>query len=137
MKIETMLSKLGYQEKIELFHQLEMELSTLESERLIREKSDEVLECPYCHSSNIRGHGKYKGRKRFKCLSCARTFNILSETSGAGLKKLELFRQYTRMALESIPVRTAARTLGVNVKTITNWRTRILTAFDGENGQKL
>ena len=34
--------------------------------------------CPYCGSPHIIGHGKYRGRQRYKCKDCDKTYNDLS-----------------------------------------------------------
>ena len=75
------------------------------------------------------GHGTYKGRKRYKCKSCQSTFNDFTGTAISGIKKTQKFQEYMWLVLESISIRKAALKLEVNVKTIFDWRHKILSSL--------
>jgi transposase-like protein len=55
--------------------------------------------CPHCMSTRIRGHGKYRGRQRYMCKNCGKTFNDMSCTPLAGIHKPEKFGQYIKFML--------------------------------------
>ncbi|HBZ66789.1 MAG TPA: hypothetical protein DEO70_08115 [Bacteroidales bacterium] len=133
MKIETILSRLSIQDKIDLYHRLESDLNSEENLGLIKSEPnrDQLIQCPHCKSTSIIGHGIYKGRKRYRCMACLKTFNDLTGTAGAYLKRPDLFHQYTKMIVGNIPVRKAAKTLGVNVKTVSDWRHKISATLEG------
>jgi len=138
MKIETLLSRLSYQEKEDLYQRLELDLNSTENLSLVKTElnQDNPMQCPHCKSQDIYGHGTYKGRKRYMCVSCSKTFNDLTGTAISCIKKPDLFHQYTKMMVESISIRKAAKKLDVNVKTIFDWRHKILAALEKINGQQ-
>jgi transposase-like protein len=47
--------------------------------------------CPYCGSNHLHKHGKSAGLERYMCQSCKRTFNALTNTPLAGLRKKDLW----------------------------------------------
>jgi hypothetical protein len=50
------------------------------------------------------------------------------------LKKVEKFQEYIELAIESLTIRKAAKALGVNVKTVFDWRHKLLSSLDMANG---
>jgi len=68
------------------------ETSVIEVRKGIQEKSR--FACPHCNSDEIVGHGKYKGRKRYKCEACDKTFNDLTGTSVSGIHKKQDWQAY-------------------------------------------
>ena len=45
--------------------------------------------CPHCAGREIVGWGRSRGLLRFRCKSCGRTFNALTKTPMAHLRKKE------------------------------------------------
>jgi transposase-like protein len=45
------------------------------------------VECPCCCSTDIYGHDKYRGRSRYQCKTCKKTFNDNIGTALSGIKK--------------------------------------------------
>lgn len=95
---------------------------------------DQKILCPHCHSDNVYGHGKYKGRKRYKCKQCNKTFNDFTGTAISGIKKVDKFQEYLELTVKSVTIRKAAKELGVNVKTIFDWRHKLLSSISTVNG---
>jgi hypothetical protein len=78
----------------------------------------------------VKGHGKYRGRSRYKCLACLKTFNDLTHTPLAGLHKSEKMQQFAaHMADGGDPLRKSARDFGIDLKTAFDWRHRILRGY--------
>ena len=95
---------------------------------------DQKVLCPHCFSAEIFGHGSYKSRKRYKCKACNKTFNDFTGTAISGIKKVEKFQEYLELTIESITIRKAAKKLGVNMKTIFDWRHKLLSSVASMNG---
>lgn len=88
--------------------------------------------CPDCKSQLVKGHGKYRGRSRYKCLACGRTFNELTKTPLAGLhaENHDKIRQFAaHMAGGGDPLRKNARDFDINLRTAFNWRHKVLRGY--------
>tara|TARA_B110000114_G_C15036789_1_gene375290 strand:- start:729 stop:1298 length:570 start_codon:yes stop_codon:yes gene_type:complete len=123
MDLRNILHKLDKSEKTELARLLHQELNIPDLGLISKDASkDRPVRCPHCEAENVYGHGTYKGRRRYKCRSCSKTFNDFTSTAVDGIKKLEQFQEYLLMVVESVTIRKAAKEIGVNMKTIFDWR---------------
>lgn len=134
--LQEILCKLTPEEKQELYLILSKEMAALPV--LVKEKAlintTEAINCPHCNSQDFIGHGLYRGRNRYKCNECHKTFNDYTGTAISGIKKSELFQQYIEMVVESISIRKAAKRLGVSVSTVFFWRHKLLSSLAPCNG---
>ena len=123
MQIQEILDSLDLSEKKELFTLLKKDIGFIpELDKIKTElNKDQKVLCPHCLSAEIFGHGAYKGRKRYKCRQCRKTFNDFTGTAISGIKKVDKFQEYLELTVESITIRKAAKKLGVNMKTIFDW----------------
>jgi len=80
--------------------------------------------CPHCHCTRLHRCGSATGLQRFRCLGCRKTFNALTGTPLARLRKRERWQTYLQCLLESRTVRDAARVTGVHRTTSFRWRHR-------------
>ncbi|WP_081933696.1 IS1595 family transposase [Massilia sp. 9096] len=80
--------------------------------------------CPHCSGMRLHRCGRASGLQRFRCLGCARSFNALTGTPLARLRKRERWLPYLQCMLESRTVRQAARDTGVHRTTSFRWRHR-------------
>jgi len=80
--------------------------------------------CPRCGCARVHGCGIVTGLQRRRCLGCRRTFNALTGTPLARLRKRERWLPYLQCLLESRTVRDAARVTGVHRTTSFRWRHR-------------
>lgn len=133
--------------------ELVSELTTAQTRKLIealngRETVDEAqalidgafqkdIRCPHCQRRRIHRHGMARGLLRYKCLDCARTFNALTGTPMAGLRKRGLWLTYAASLNASETVRTAAARAGIANSTSFRWRHRFLTARKMAKDQRL
>ena len=137
MDLQSILRVLNQEQKKELAHLLNRDLNVPKLNQLITEiNKDRPINCPHCQDSDIYGHGSYKGRKRYKCKSCAKTFNDLTGTAMDGIKKVDEFQDYLILMIESTSIRKASKKLGVNVKTIFDWRHKLLSCLSVSNGEE-
>lgn len=136
MDLQLIIEELADQEKKDLLVILKRELGETPQLRKVRSKINEnqkVL-CPHCHTDDIYGHGIYKGRKRYKCKQCLKTFNDFTGTAISGIKKVDKFQEYIELTLESVSIRKAAKKLKISTNTIFDWRHKILASLSMING---
>ncbi|MBW8898951.1 MAG: IS1595 family transposase, partial [Massilia sp.] len=82
--------------------------------------------CPHCHHPKAHRCGQASGLQRFRCLGCRRSYNALTGTPLARLRKKECWLRYLQCVLESRTVRDAARVVGVYRTTSFRWRHRFV-----------
>jgi transposase-like protein len=80
--------------------------------------------CPHCAGTRMHRSGFASGLQRFRCLGCRRSFNALTGTPLARLRKRERWLSYIQCLLESRTVRNAALVTGVHRTTSFRWRHR-------------
>jgi transposase-like protein len=82
--------------------------------------------CPRCGCGRVHRCGQASGLQRFRCLGCGRSYNALTGTPLARLRKKERWLPYVQCVLESRTVRDAARVVGVHRTTSFRWRHRFV-----------
>lgn len=92
-----------------------------------RENEKGEISCPKCGTfKDIRPYGKYKGRQRYRCRLCGRTF---ADTVGTVLYRSKLsistWIQFIRFVLQGESCRTISRELHINKSTVLYNRHRI------------
>jgi transposase-like protein len=84
--------------------------------------------CPHCAGREVVGWGRSHGLLRFRCKSCGRTFNALTETPMAHLRKKEKWLDHARAMIEGKSLAKTAALCGVHSTTAFRWRHRFLRA---------
>jgi transposase-like protein len=82
--------------------------------------------CPRCGCGHVHRCGRASGLQRFRCLGCGRSYNALTDTPLARLRKKERWLPYLQCVLESRTVRDAARVVDVHRTTSFRWRHRFV-----------
>ena len=101
-------------------------------------RAKKKVRCPRCDSSVVKGHGKYRGRSRYKCLSCDQTFNDLTNTPMAGVHLSEKMRRFaSRMAEGGISLQKCQEEFGISHQTAFDWRHKILKGYTVAPSRKL
>jgi len=85
--------------------------------------------CPRCGGSGAKRNGTYRGRQRYLCRCCGRTFNDLTGTPMAGTHYPELWLNYLRAMVEGRTLPGLAEELGIHISTAFYWRHKILRAI--------
>ena len=136
MKMQEILNNLNSLEKKKLYELLRKDIGVIPQLEKVKSElnQDQKVLCPHCLSADIYGHGTYKGRRRYKCKQCKKTFNDFTGTAISGIKKVDKFQEYLELTIESLTIRKAAKKLGVNVKTIFDWRHKLLSSVATMNG---
>jgi transposase-like protein len=84
--------------------------------------------CPHCgHEISVRC-GKANDLQRYRCKRCGKSFNALTATPLARLRKKERWLDFAQSLGEGDTVVTSAERCGVAVSTAFRWRHRFLTA---------
>ena len=78
--------------------------------------------CGHCGSRHVGGWSSQAGLKRYRCKDCAKTFNALTGTPLAGLRKRELWLEHGRGLVEGASLRTVASRCGIALSTAFRWR---------------
>jgi len=101
-----------------------------EATDLVEGRQGERPACPHCGCERLYAWGQSNGLKRWKCKNkdCRRTFNALTRTPLARLRKRELWLAHGRALGDGISLRKVAVRCGVNLKTAFRWRHRFLKA---------
>jgi transposase-like protein len=138
MDIQQLLSGLDNSSKKQLFEALSKEL-TLNPE--LGKYKDELsnhhrIVCPHCQCERIIGHGQFKGRSRYKCNGCKKTFTGLTGTTASGIHKVAEFEQFVELMIEGITIRKGAKILNVQMSTIFAWRHKILSSLSDSSKQE-
>jgi ribosomal protein L37AE/L43A len=64
--------------------------------------------CPICSSESLHKRGTVSGLQRYGCQECKRTFNALTGTSTARLRKKELWLEYSQALADGLSLTKAA-----------------------------
>ena len=84
--------------------------------------------CPHCAGREIVGWGRSDGLLRFRCKSCGRTFNALTKTPMAHLRKKDRWLDHAQAMIEGKSLAKTAALCGVHPTTAFRWRHRVLRA---------
>ena len=75
--------------------------------------------------------------QRYRCQTCRRTFNALTGTALARLRKKDKWLGFSGALVASQPLRQAAATLGVHRNTTLRWRHRFLASLKADRAATL
>ncbi len=93
--------------------------------------------CPHCGGGEVRLWGKARGKPRYRCLTCRKTFNPLTGTPLAGLHYPERWRDQAQALIDGETIAKAAKRCGVDYTTAFRWRHRFLEALDRDKPASL
>jgi transposase-like protein len=82
--------------------------------------------CPRCQGKQLYRHGTKSGLQRFRCRTCGRTFNSLTNTPLARLRHKDKWLDFGDCMLDSRTVRKAAARVEIAKNTSLRWRHRFL-----------
>ena len=104
-------------------------ISKLHENRIVAnslEKSRSALCCSHCKSKEFVRWGRQSDLQRYKCKDCKKTFNSLSGTPLAKLRRKGHWLQYAKCLVEGKTIRKSAAICGVAKTTSFRWRHRFL-----------
>lgn len=85
--------------------------------------------CPHCGSPHIVGYGKYRGRQRYMCKDCGKTYNDLSASPLAGTHYPEKWPEFIELMLQGAVLKKVAEALDIHISTAFYWRHKVLNAL--------
>lgn len=91
-------------------------------------ESDVVQQCacPHCASGDVQKWGRALRMQRYRCRACKRTFNALTGTPLARLRKKDRWLKYAQGMDEGRSIRRCAKDCGIAIPTAFRWRHRFL-----------
>lgn len=131
------INQLNHSERTLLKEALESINDSNKVNDIIESLQENNKHCPYCGKSKIYKHGKSANLQRYRCLSCNKTFNALTGTPLARIRKRELWLKYMDCMLESMTLRKISIKLGINLKTAFLWRHRFIKEFQKDTPNSL
>ena len=93
---------------------------------VLNEPRDSLPACPHCRERRIQRWGQSGGVQRFRCKACTRSFNALTGTPLARLRRRDLWLDYAQALNDGLSIRAAGRRLGIHYNTTFRWRHRWL-----------
>ena len=98
---------------------------------LIESKVATAAVCPKCAHDKIAHWGSASGLQRYRCVACKATFNALTGTPLARLRKKEKWLDYAQQMQQGASVRKSAKACDVHRNTAFRWRHRFLEQPNG------
>jgi transposase-like protein len=95
---------------------------------LLEEAFAAAPRCPYCAGGRLQRWGYASGLRRYRCQACRKTFNALTGTSLARLRKKACWLRYGEALAAGMTLAKAAAHCGVHLTTSFRWRHRFLRA---------
>lgn len=92
------------------------------------ERRVEAMGCPHCGGRHLQRWGHSHGLPRYRCNGCRRSFNALTGTPLARLRKKDRWAAQTAAMLAGESLAKAAKRCGVAASTAFRWRHRFLQA---------
>ena len=115
-------------EKKQLKELLSQSLSTNSVFTVLESKNDII--CTHCGSNNVFKNGTYKGRQRYCCNMCSKSFRNTTGTFVQGIHNVNKWDRYLEYFLESKSVRKISIDLEMSFQTVMNWRHKLLSSFE-------
>ena len=119
---------------------LKSKIKKIESKKIVSksiDKSKKNTTCSHCQSKAIVKWGRQSDLQRFKCKDCKRTFNALTGTPLAKLRRKGHWFDYAQCLIEGKSIRKSAKYCGVAKTTSFRWRHRFLKATNKQMLDKL
>ena len=96
-----------------------------------------IESCPHCESTSLYKWGTNAGIQRYKCKTCSKTFNALTNTPLAHLRHKEKWSKFSQDIIDGKSVHDAAQHCKIANSTSFRWRHRFLQAATTMKAQHL
>ena len=137
-RLDELVAELTHAQAQKMIAALQQRGDGDEVQRILDQRLEDDPKCPHCGSRRIEGWGRERnGLTRSRCLDRRRTFNSLTGTPLARLRKKERWLGFAGALNQSLSVRKAARACQVNKNTAFKWRHRFLKAQNQSKDQSL
>ena len=136
-KTAEQLSDLNHDQRLCLRKKIDHCSDLKEVCNLLESRIENDPHCPHCRSHDFVKHGFRNDLIRYRCKACFKTFNALSKTPLARLRKKDLWIPYSQCLLESKTLRKSARSVKIALATSFNWRHRFMAIAQKNETQLL
>jgi transposase-like protein len=126
MQLLIAIRKLNHHQRNQLGSLLNQQSDEPKILELIESCFDTKSACPHCAGVELYRHGVVNGLQRYYCQHCHKTFNALTGTPLARLRKKTKWLDYLAAMAQSLTVRQSAADTGVHRNTSFRWRHRFL-----------
>src|SRR4051812_17443333 len=123
-----LVERLGGEQRAALGRALVSASGEPEAVRLIEQAFAAAPRCPHCAATVLQRWGHASGLRRYRCTTCRKTFNALTGTSLARLRKKACGLRYGEALAAGMSLTKAAAPCGVHLTTSFRWRHRFLRA---------
>jgi len=96
-----------------------------------------AMGCPHCGNRDVILWGKANGLPRYRCRGCGRTFNGLTKTPLARLRKKEEWQEQAQAMIDGNSIAKSAERCSVHYTTAFRWRHRFLEALASDKPKTL
>ncbi|MCT4616005.1 MAG: hypothetical protein N4A49_14165 [Marinifilaceae bacterium] len=103
----------------------------------ILETDKSLLSCPFCKSQLWVKWGIRNDLQRYQCKNCKKTFNSLSNTPLARLRRKGHWLDYANCLKEGLTINEAAENCGIHKNTSFRWRHRFISNLKHTKAKKL
>lgn len=124
-KLVEQLDELTPEQREAVARSLAADGDLAETAALVEARFTDKATCPHCHDEGQKW-GFSAGLRRYRCRSCKKTFNALTGTPLAFLKKRSKLAAYGQAMVDGLSLRKAAKRVGINLTTAFDWRHRLL-----------
>jgi transposase-like protein len=97
----------------------------------------ESVGCPHCRGRDVVLWGKASALARYRCKSCGRTFNALTKTPLAHLRKKDKWVEHARAMIDGASISKTAERCDVDYTTAFRWRHRFLDSLSRDKPKAL
>lgn len=102
------------------------------SDDLKEKRFSEGVVCPHCEAKHIVRNGKVKGKQRYLCRSCGKSFGDFTNSVVSGTRSsYDKWFSYIKCMLKGYSLRQTAATVGISLSTAFTWRHKILNVLGG------
>lgn len=132
-KILSELGSLTYKQKMELLEAIKQSSKTA----AVLENIGDPGECRHCNSKNYYKWGIESGIQRYKCTKCKKTYNHLTNSPLAKLRKKEEWLANASEMIKGSSLKATAEICNVAVTTSFRWRHRFLKLLSASEPERL
>lgn len=125
-RLLALVGRLTRGQRQELVDKVKTQSNTEASIEVVESAGSQVRACPHCKGEQLVRNGMADGLQRYKCRTCAKTFNALTGTPLARLRHKGKWLEQTRALADGLTVHRAAEFLDVAPSTAFRWRHRFL-----------
>src|SRR4051812_17046896 len=123
-----LVERLGGEQRAALGRALASASGEPEAGRLVEGAVAAAPRCPPCGAEKLQRWGPAGGLRRSRCATCRKTFDALTGTSLARLRKKACWLRYGEALAAGMSLTKAAAHCGVHLTTSSRWRHRFLRA---------